>query len=48
MVADLTGGHTARIFCIGFDCTKVWKLLVGVQLGAQGPFCRSCLVAKTK
>jgi len=23
MVADLTGGHTARIFCIGFDCTKI-------------------------
>ncbi|KAF8236240.1 WD40 repeat-like protein [Tricholoma matsutake] len=23
LVADLTGGHTARIFCIGFDCTKI-------------------------
>ena len=23
LVADLAGGHTGRIFCIGFDCTKV-------------------------
>jgi WD40 repeat protein len=23
LVADLKGGHTARIFCLGFDCTKV-------------------------
>ena len=23
LVADLTGGHTGRIFCIGFDSTKV-------------------------
>ncbi|KAJ3722815.1 WD40 repeat-like protein [Lentinula guzmanii] len=23
LVADLSGGHTGRIFCIGFDCTKV-------------------------
>jgi len=23
IVADLTGGHTGRIFCIGFDCTKI-------------------------
>ncbi|THV03960.1 WD40 repeat-like protein [Dendrothele bispora CBS 962.96] len=23
LVADLTGGHTGRIFCIGFDCTKI-------------------------
>ncbi|KAJ7286478.1 WD40 repeat-like protein [Mycena rebaudengoi] len=23
MVADLTGGHSGRIFCIGFDCTKI-------------------------
>ncbi|KAF8077667.1 F-box/WD repeat-containing protein 11 [Lyophyllum atratum] len=23
MIADLTGGHTARIFCIGFDRTKI-------------------------
>jgi F-box and WD-40 domain protein 1/11 len=23
LVADLTGGHTSRIFCIGFDCTKI-------------------------
>ncbi|KAH6894967.1 F-box/WD repeat-containing protein 11 [Coprinopsis sp. MPI-PUGE-AT-0042] len=23
MVADLTGGHTGRIFCIDFDCTKI-------------------------
>ncbi|KAJ7481063.1 WD40 repeat-like protein [Mycena galericulata] len=23
LVADLTGGHSGRIFCIGFDCTKI-------------------------
>ncbi|KAK7034703.1 hypothetical protein VNI00_012110 [Paramarasmius palmivorus] len=23
LIADLTGGHTGRIFCIGFDCTKI-------------------------
>ncbi|KAI1791707.1 WD40 repeat-like protein [Ganoderma leucocontextum] len=23
LVADLAGGHTGRIFCIGFDCTKI-------------------------
>ncbi|KAG1724749.1 WD40-repeat-containing domain protein [Suillus paluster] len=23
LVADLTGGHTGRIFCVGFDCTKI-------------------------
>ncbi|KAJ7436220.1 WD40 repeat-like protein [Mycena latifolia] len=23
LVADLTGGHTGRIFCIGFDATKI-------------------------
>ncbi|KAK0239546.1 WD40 repeat-like protein [Armillaria nabsnona] len=23
LVADLSGGHTGRIFCIGFDCTKI-------------------------
>jgi WD40 repeat protein len=23
LVADLTGGHTGRIFSVGFDCTKV-------------------------
>lgn len=23
LVADLNGGHTGRIFCVGFDCTKV-------------------------
>ncbi|KAH7909854.1 WD40-repeat-containing domain protein [Hygrophoropsis aurantiaca] len=23
LVTDLTGGHTGRIFCIGFDCTKI-------------------------
>jgi F-box and WD-40 domain protein 1/11 len=23
IVADLTGGHTGRIFCIGFDATKI-------------------------
>ncbi|KAK7467640.1 hypothetical protein VKT23_004694 [Stygiomarasmius scandens] len=23
LVADLTNGHTGRIFCIGFDCTKI-------------------------
>ena len=26
MVADLTGGHTGRIFCIAADCTKVCGL----------------------
>ncbi|KAJ7706891.1 WD40-repeat-containing domain protein [Mycena rosella] len=28
LVADLTGGHTGRIFCIGFDSTKVTCLLL--------------------
>lgn len=23
LIADLAGGHTGRIFCVGFDCTKV-------------------------
>ncbi|EMD38229.1 hypothetical protein CERSUDRAFT_113382 [Gelatoporia subvermispora B] len=23
LVADLAGGHTGRIFCVGFDCTKI-------------------------
>ncbi|KAG1858026.1 WD40 repeat-like protein, partial [Suillus subalutaceus] len=23
LVADLNGGHTGRIFCVGFDCTKI-------------------------
>lgn len=23
LVADLTGGHTGRIFCVGFDFKKV-------------------------
>ncbi|KAG5724718.1 hypothetical protein E4T56_gene17967, partial [Termitomyces sp. T112] len=23
MITDLTGGHTARIFCIGIDRTKI-------------------------
>ncbi|KAJ6501933.1 WD40 repeat-like protein [Mycena sanguinolenta] len=23
LVADLTGGHSGRIFCVGFDCTKI-------------------------
>ncbi|KAI8982897.1 WD40 repeat-like protein [Trametes punicea] len=23
LLADLAGGHTGRIFCVGFDCTKV-------------------------
>lgn len=27
LVADLSGGHTGRIFCVGFDCTKVRLLL---------------------
>lgn len=26
LVADLTGGHMGRIFCVGFDCTKVRPL----------------------
>ncbi|KIK06109.1 hypothetical protein K443DRAFT_90055, partial [Laccaria amethystina LaAM-08-1] len=26
LVADLTAGHTGRIFCIGLDCTKVGSL----------------------
>ncbi|KZV88306.1 WD40 repeat-like protein [Exidia glandulosa HHB12029] len=23
LIADLTGGHPGRVFCVGFDCTKV-------------------------
>ncbi|KAI0062227.1 WD40 repeat-like protein [Artomyces pyxidatus] len=23
LIADLVGGHTGRIFCVGFDCTKI-------------------------
>ncbi|CDO70011.1 hypothetical protein BN946_scf184354.g13 [Trametes cinnabarina] len=23
LIADLAGGHTGRIFCVGFDCTKI-------------------------
>ncbi|KAJ7264892.1 WD40-repeat-containing domain protein [Mycena haematopus] len=23
LVTDLTGGHSGRIFCVGFDCTKI-------------------------
>lgn len=23
LIADLNGGHTGRIFCVGFDCTKI-------------------------
>lgn len=28
LVADLNGGHTGRIFCVGFDCTKVRPQIV--------------------
>ncbi|KAI0748645.1 WD40-repeat-containing domain protein [Daedaleopsis nitida] len=23
LIADLAGGHTGRVFCVGFDCTKI-------------------------
>jgi hypothetical protein len=28
LIADLNGGHTGRIFCVGFDCTKVRSPIV--------------------
>ncbi|KAJ3776766.1 F-box/WD repeat-containing protein 11 [Lentinula raphanica] len=37
LVADLSGGHTGRIFCIGSDCTKV------VSCG-EDQVCTSCLL----
>ena len=31
LVADLIGGHTGRVFGVGFDCTKVchWCFFIG-------------------
>lgn len=50
LVADLAGGHTGRIFCVGFDCTKV-----GVTVSSQPAiivltvmFSRSYHVEKTR
>lgn len=33
-MTDLVGGHTGRIFCVGFDATKARVLspLIGVRL----------------
>lgn len=36
LIADLAGGHTGRIFCVGFDCTKVRQL---VACGDHVPDC---------
>ncbi|KAJ3483182.1 hypothetical protein NLI96_g6494 [Meripilus lineatus] len=31
-VADLSGGHSGRIFCVGFDCSKVRFCFVTLQI----------------
>ena len=48
LVADLTGGHSGRIFCIGFDCTKVRTCPANLMLSSANYYHRSCLAEKTK
>lgn len=50
LVADLTGGHVGRIFCVGFDGAKVSDFSIPWLLYnlVDGEVCRSCLVVKTR
>jgi WD40 repeat protein len=38
LVTDLVGGHTGRIFSVGFDCTKVGALIISLYAVSNGRY----------